>query len=412
MNEKSSPADGGVDASGLKELYRSVITRNKRLQKLIDIKAPPVILRNEERMLQEAVDAFFDGSGRVAPPAAEPLRVLDALTVSPGGAAGVIELCAGDLMTLSADDGVDVLVVSAFPDVYVPVPGTLIGSLASKGVSVAELATRKEVDLRQVFACWMSADVSRPETGIHFRRILCYEPYHLGDPAERIGDVFRSLAPFVGGTPPVRTVAMPLVATGVQQAPAEGMLRLIVDAAAHWMSAGWPLVRLKIACPPLPDLSRLRDAFTELKAAYSGPAPSSKPAFTYDIFLSYAHADSAEVAWLEERMRDLRPRLRLFVDRKNLNTGASWQREIFESLDACEKVLTVLSPAYLASKVCLEEFNIALCLHREAAHAVLAPLLLYSAALPTYMKLIQHWDCREFDKAAILRALGELTAEF
>ena len=52
--------DGGRFAtSDLNELYRRVINRNNRLKKLISIKAPEVILRNEKRMLQEAVDALF-----------------------------------------------------------------------------------------------------------------------------------------------------------------------------------------------------------------------------------------------------------------------------------------------------------------------------------------------------------------
>ncbi len=57
------PLDGGRwAASDLNELYRRVIIRNNRLKKLIEIKAPDVILRNEKRMLQEAVDSLFDGS--------------------------------------------------------------------------------------------------------------------------------------------------------------------------------------------------------------------------------------------------------------------------------------------------------------------------------------------------------------
>ncbi|MCE1274632.1 MAG: DNA-directed RNA polymerase subunit beta', partial [Chlorobiales bacterium] len=57
------PLEGGRFAtSDLNDLYRRVIIRNNRLKKLIDIRAPEVILRNEKRMLQEAVDALFDNS--------------------------------------------------------------------------------------------------------------------------------------------------------------------------------------------------------------------------------------------------------------------------------------------------------------------------------------------------------------
>jgi DNA-directed RNA polymerase beta' subunit len=57
--------DGGrFAASDLNDLYRRVINRNNRLKKLIEIKSPEVITRNEKRMLQEAVDALIDNSVR------------------------------------------------------------------------------------------------------------------------------------------------------------------------------------------------------------------------------------------------------------------------------------------------------------------------------------------------------------
>jgi DNA-directed RNA polymerase subunit beta' len=59
------PLDGGRFAtSDLNDLYRRVINRNNRLKKLMDMRAPEVILRNEKRMLQEAVDALFDNGRR------------------------------------------------------------------------------------------------------------------------------------------------------------------------------------------------------------------------------------------------------------------------------------------------------------------------------------------------------------
>jgi DNA-directed RNA polymerase subunit beta' len=60
------PLDGGRFAtSDLNDLYRRVIIRNNRLKRLMEIKAPEVILSNEKRMLQEAVDSLFDNSRKV-----------------------------------------------------------------------------------------------------------------------------------------------------------------------------------------------------------------------------------------------------------------------------------------------------------------------------------------------------------
>jgi len=59
------PLDGGRYASSdLNDLYRRIITRNNRLKKLLSINAPLVIVKNEKRMLQEAVDSLFDSSLR------------------------------------------------------------------------------------------------------------------------------------------------------------------------------------------------------------------------------------------------------------------------------------------------------------------------------------------------------------
>src|SRR4051794_41759171 len=59
------PLDGGRFAtSDLNDLYRRVINRNNRLKKLLELRAPDIIVRNEKRMLQEAVDALFDNGRR------------------------------------------------------------------------------------------------------------------------------------------------------------------------------------------------------------------------------------------------------------------------------------------------------------------------------------------------------------
>ncbi|HVD98306.1 MAG TPA: DNA-directed RNA polymerase subunit beta' [Cytophagaceae bacterium] len=75
------PLDGGRFAtSDLNDLYRRVIIRNNRLKRLIEIKAPEVILRNEKRMLQEAVDSLFDNSRKVNAVRSEGNRALKSLS--------------------------------------------------------------------------------------------------------------------------------------------------------------------------------------------------------------------------------------------------------------------------------------------------------------------------------------------
>ena len=83
------PLDGGRFAtSDLNDLYRRVIIRNNRLKRLVEIKAPEVILRNEKRMLQEAVDSLFDNSRKASAVKSESNRPLKSLSDSLKGKQG------------------------------------------------------------------------------------------------------------------------------------------------------------------------------------------------------------------------------------------------------------------------------------------------------------------------------------
>ena len=83
------PLDGGRFAtSDLNDLYRRVIIRNNRLKRLIEIKAPEVILRNEKRMLQEAIDSLFDNSRKANAVKTDANRPLKSLSDSLKGKQG------------------------------------------------------------------------------------------------------------------------------------------------------------------------------------------------------------------------------------------------------------------------------------------------------------------------------------
>ena len=83
------PLDGGRFAtSDLNDLYRRVIIRNNRLKRLMEIKAPEVILRNEKRMLQEAVDSLFDNTRKASAVKTDSNRALKSLSDSLKGKQG------------------------------------------------------------------------------------------------------------------------------------------------------------------------------------------------------------------------------------------------------------------------------------------------------------------------------------
>ena len=333
------------------------------------------------------------------------MELLESLTVYHAAQPRTIELYHGDLTDLTQEEAVDILVVSAFPYDYSPTPGTLIDALYDKGISVADLAADKEVDPRRTCSCWLSRDVvSAAGATAGFKRILCFEPLVRGTPPEVVGDIFRSLVPFLGDDASPAALAMPLVASGNQASEPARMLESLLDAAVHWMALGINLGRLKIVERDPQKAAALRDVFSRWKSRCDSFILGPPERFLYDVFISYAHKDADATSTVVDALRDRRPDLRIFIDQKELNPGAAWQQEIYEALDACRNVITLYSPAYLDSKVCLEELNIALLRHRESARPVLFPIYLRSAAIPSYMRLVQYSDCREADGGRVRAA--------
>jgi O-acetyl-ADP-ribose deacetylase (regulator of RNase III) len=338
------------------------------------------------------------------------MELLDVLTVYYGSEARTIELYRGDLTNLAPQEAVDILVVSAFPNNYLPISGTLVGSLYRQGLSVEELAKNKAVDLRQSCSCWLSHELVAPPPGIQFKRILCFEPPIFGNVTEVIADIFRSLVPILSTAQPA-SVAMPLVSAGSRGESPSEIIDAILDAATHWMALGLPLKQLKIVEQAAARAGTLKQSFAQLKAAYAAQPLTQSPNYQYDVFISYAHRDSSEsVQLIVDELQKHRPGLRIFLDRQTLNPGAAWQQAIYEALDSSRKVIAVYSPAYLKSKVCQEEFNIALYRHRNSAESIVFPILVYSAQLPTYMQMLQYADCREGDQERLRAACSTFLA--
>lgn len=329
---------------------------------------------------------------------------------------GIASLCLyhGDLSAIPHDEAVDVLVVSAFPDNYVPTSTSLIGALRRRGISVADLSRDKEADLRGAFSSWISRDIGAPFPEAGFRRIVCFESSSHVPPSETVGDVFRALMPFLFGDPPIQSIAMPVLSSGNQGFDPEVMLGAIFNAATHWLALGLPIRVIKIVVQDAVQAERLRQTFTRLSASLAAPQPGkpddpSGDRRPYDLFVSYSHEDASEVDGLVGLLQSTKPGLRVFCDRLVLNVGESWQGELDHALESAATVVAVYSPAYLRSKMCIEEFNMARLRHRESPTPILKPIYLRSAPLPLYMRSLQYIDCREADQArfpTVLRYLG------
>jgi hypothetical protein len=334
------------------------------------------------------------------------MKQLASLTFNNNQTYRALELWHGDLTEVTCD----ILVISAYTNSFYPLPGTLIHALEQKGVSISDLAKNKLEDLRGSHACWLS----HPVDGQPFRQILCFEPFSKGKPTDVIGDVFRALVPFVcGEKESFQTVAMPLVSTGAMGWSTTEMLVALFGAAAQWLEHGLPLKKLLLVEKDKLKAVEMKGAFEVLchyHKMMSSPAPNQPK---YDIFISYCQKNKEYADFMVEELHRLKPGIRVFIDRQELQPGEAWQQKLYQSIDDCQKVVTLYTPEYLDSKACLEEYNIARMLHRNRKTKVLYPLYMNTVEkLPEHMRELQYRDVREANRAAISAACVNLVESF
>lgn len=334
-----------------------------------------------------------------------------------------IELCQGDLANVRPEDASDLLVVSAFPDNYVPTSSSLIGQLGARGLSVAQLAKDKEADLRATTSCWISKVVADGRNRFGFERLLCYETRR-SQAAETVGDLFRAIVPYVGGVAGVSTVAMPIVASGDMARPTHEMLPAILEAARQWMTAGLKLERLRIVIRAPDAAQRAAELFSQWLGESPSERPTPPPARSaeitgapgpgeqgsVDVFVSYAREDgSATADQIVHAVTTLRPETSVFLDTLSIDVGMAWQQHIAASIDASRKVVVVLTPGFLRSKPCQEELNLASLKHQESSVPVLFPMYVLSCErLPLHLRVLNYADCREENRTLIEDACRRL----
>jgi TIR domain len=360
---------------------------------------------------------------------------------------GRLELSSGDLAALGPGDGCDLIVLSAFPGDYTPTAGSLIGALSRRGLGVAQFARDPEFDLRASTSCWLSRPIPGARGTFGFNRLLCYEPRTPAVAATAVGDVFRALVPFVGPPTGIRDVAMPLVASGYQARPREEMLSAILSAAEHWMSFGLPLDRLRVVIretTPARPLVRVFESFAKAARVRRSGAPSRplmptgadaessrRPAGGSlrrtdeiavseqrlsagrgrTVFVSYARADGRDVVdEIRSHLSAVAPDLRTLIDVVDIDVGAYWQTRIAELIESSDKVLVIVTDGFWRSKNCLEEYNMALLLHKERPAGVLFPIYARSCQLPLHLRAINYVDCREADRVLLQKACNQLVS--
>ena len=337
------------------------------------------------------------------------MEILDALEIQ-GRPGSRVELWRGDLTALESADAVDALILSAFPNDYTPTPGSLIGALDQYGLSVAELARDKDLDIRPTHSCWLSRPFERPSSGLRYKRIVCFEPAWASDPPERVGEIFRALEWILAVRPEIRSAAMPVVAAGDMGYQIDVVLPRILEAALPWLEIGLGLNRLAITTRSEGNARAAEKIFADAKRNYTSPAAPLTESTDFDVFVSYSHQNSEIADAFVALLRARRPAIRIFLDREHLQTGMAWQEEIYESLEKSRYVAALLSPAYLDSTMCKEEFGIARLHGSRVDRPFLQPLYVLSADLPTRIEYLQYMDAREDDRKKLERAADEIVS--
>lgn len=176
------------------------------------------------------------------------MLLLNQITINrPSQQPSVIQLLQGDLSAVPKEHAADILILSAYPGSYVPVPKTLIAALNDKGLSVEALAKDKAFDLRDQLNCWLSKTLTTEQQAqFNFRKILCFEPWHQsGDQVAVIGNIFRCINTFAFSESN-NVIAMPVLASGKQKVPFAKMLPAMLDASIFWLESGLPLTCIKL----------------------------------------------------------------------------------------------------------------------------------------------------------------------
>ncbi|HTL10629.1 MAG TPA: toll/interleukin-1 receptor domain-containing protein [Chitinophagaceae bacterium] len=199
------------------------------------------------------------------------MQLLDEIIIQrTKGQTASIQLLQGSLTEIPAAHASDILVISAYPGSYVPVPHSLIAGLYNNGIDVAAMAKHKEIDLREQLGCWLSAPLSKEQQErFHFRRILCYEPA-LRDNAQDtlVGNIFRCINTFAFNETN-NVIAMPVLATGRQRVPMGKMLPAILDAGIFWLESGLPLTCMKLVLYSDAQTAEALPIFTRSKKQYA-----------------------------------------------------------------------------------------------------------------------------------------------
>jgi hypothetical protein len=330
-----------------------------------------------------------------------------------------IELIYGDLTAIPNEQAVDLLVISAFPNSYVPAAGTLVEAFFKKGLPLGELANDKAVDMRDMLGCWLSKPFSKDRREkFHIDQFLCFEPRtHTDKPWEVVGNIFRCINNFAFDEK-VNRIAMPLLAAGNQQAPVQQMLPALLEASAFWLENGLPLDAIQLYLYRKEHIAEAKELFeawlsTRQSAGRAGAIvkdkpTKGKPGFEsagndgYDFFVSYSHKQEKAVKLFVDALKQKNASLRIFYDRDEISPGATWLKAISDAIQHTRRFVAVLSPDYRNSQVCWDEFQCAYYMEGRRKQQIIQTLnFIADDEMPPMMAIRSYIDCTEANEEAL-----------
>jgi len=151
-------------------------------------------------------------------------------------------------------------------------------------------------------------------------------------------------------------------------------------------------------------VSELFDRAARMEGSASG-ATGEADGGDYDVFVSYAHKQDAEVREFVDALRLRDPSARVFYDRQSIPIGGQWLKHISDAVQRSRVFVAILSPDYSASPVCWDEFQCAKLREYTTRLSVIRTIRLFSEqVMPPIMGIYSYVDCAEGDRRRLREA--------
>lgn len=195
------------------------------------------------------------------------LKLLDFVQITVADELKNFGLYYGDLTDLNCSEKAGWLVVSSLPNDYSPTPGSLIGALNGKGISVQALSQDKAADYEPELACWVSKEITSTDPTIQFSRILLFEPPRpSGQTAPaHVKDILAGIKRYLSPDNPKTSVLSPMVSTGSAGADPTAILTALYNSIVETMKSDFKLNFTRVVIYNQNEVDPLTALFEKLK---------------------------------------------------------------------------------------------------------------------------------------------------